>query len=138
MFRALEFRTLTNMLVEHVGDDLDVVVESSSEPPTETIIVHTKAQLDELVAALNKAEMISFDLETTSLNKMEADIVGICLAVEPPTGYYIPVGHLAAEAQATSGQMGLFAAEAQLAEGSASPANGTRRHPSCHDQSRHP
>lgn len=117
MFRALEFRTLTNMLVEHVGDDLDVVVESTSEPPTETIIVQTKAQLDELVAALNSAEMISFDLETTSLNKMEADIVGICLAVEPPTGYYIPVGHLAAEAQTTSGQMGLFAAEAQLAEG---------------------
>ena len=117
MFRALEFRTLTNMLVEYLGDDLDFVPDISSEPPTETVIVRTQAQLDELVTALNTADMISFDLETTSLNKMTADIVGICLAVAPPTAYYIPVGHLSAEAQATSGQMGLFAAEAQLADG---------------------
>lgn len=118
MFRALEFRTLTNMLVERLGDDIgDVVIESTSEPLTETIIVRTQKQLDELVNALNNAKTISFDLETTSLNKMEADIVGICLAVEPPTAYYIPVGHLAGEAQSTSGQMGLFAAAAQLADG---------------------
>lgn len=118
MFRALEFRTLTNMLVEHLGDDIgDVVIESTSEPATETIIVRTQKQLGELVTALNSAKTISFDLETTSLNKMEADIVGICLAVKSPNAYYIPVGHLAGEAQTTSGQMGLFAAAAQLADG---------------------
>ena len=118
MFRALEFRTLTNMLVEHLGDEIgDVVIESTSEPPTETIIVRTQKQLGELVTALNNAKTISFDLETTSLNKMKADIVGICLAVKSPTAYYIPVGHLAGEAQTTSGQMGLFAAAAQLADG---------------------
>ncbi|PID86538.1 MAG: DNA polymerase I [Chloroflexi bacterium] len=121
LFRALEFRTLTNMLVEHLGSDLDYIADKAAEPPTETIIVQTQAQLDELVIALNNADMISFDLETTSLNKMEADIVGIGLAVEPPTGYYIPLGHLAAEAQATTGQMGLFAAAVQLADGQLPP-----------------
>lgn len=117
MFRALEFRTLTNMLVEHLGDEMEAIVESASELPTETIIVRTPQQLSELVNALNAAKTISFDLETTSLNKMEADIVGICLAVKSPTAYYIPVGHLAGEAQTSSGQMGLFAAAAQLADG---------------------
>ncbi|NHZ72398.1 MAG: hypothetical protein GWP17_04870 [Aquificales bacterium] len=82
MFRALEFRTLTNMLVEHLGDELDFISDESSEPPTETIIVRSREQLDELVNALNHAGIISFDLETTSLNKMKADIVGICLAVD--------------------------------------------------------
>jgi DNA polymerase-1 len=116
MFRALEFRTLTNMLITHLGDTLTYTGGETAEPPTETIIVRTPQQLAELVTALNSAEMISFDLETTSLNKMKAGIVGICLAVAPPTAYYVPVGHLAAEAQATSGQMGLFAAAAQLAD----------------------
>ncbi len=117
MFRALEFRTLTNMLVEHLGGDLVAAIESTSVPPTETIIVRTPQQLAELVNTLNNAQTISFDLETTSLDKMAADIVGICLATASPTAYYIPVGHLAAEAQTTSGQMGLFAAAAKLADG---------------------
>ncbi|MFO7679210.1 MAG: DNA polymerase I [Chloroflexota bacterium] len=123
MFRALEFRSLTNMLIEALGEDAaDITVETTAEAPTQTVIVRTPEQLAELVSALNNAQIISFDLETTSLDKMAADIVGICLAVKPGTGYYIPVGHLAAEAQTTSGQMGLFAAAAQLADGQLSLA----------------
>ena len=34
--------------------------DEASEPPTETIVVQTQAQLDELVTALNNADMISF------------------------------------------------------------------------------
>ena len=59
--------------------------------------------------------MISFDVETTGLDKMTAGIVGICLAVEPPVAYYIPTGHLEQPEQATSGQMSLFAGQAALA-----------------------
>jgi DNA polymerase I len=73
------------------------------------VIVRTEKQLAELVEKLNKAPAISFDIETTSLDKMRAELVGICLAIQPPVGYYIPVGHLDGEAQSTSGQMNLFA-----------------------------
>ena len=118
MFRELEFRSLTNMLVEKVGVmEIRPLTISPSQPPTETIIVRTQAQLDELVKKLNSAKAISFDVETTGLDKMTAELVGICLAVEPPTAYYIPVGHLANTAQANSGQMGLFAGEPTLADG---------------------
>ena len=117
MFRDLEFRTLTRMLAEHVGEDESVPAPEPAQPPTETVLVQTQAQLDELVAKLNAAKLIAFDVETTGLDKTTAELVGICLAVEPPVGYYIPVGHLANEAQSESGQMGLFAGQPELAEG---------------------
>ncbi len=119
LFRELEFRSLTNQLVAEVDDaELDVAEESALfGEATDVRVVRTEADLSELVAALEQAEMISFDVETTGLDKMTADIVGICLAVEPPVAYYIPIGHLANSAQSTAGQMNLFAGDAQLAPG---------------------
>ena len=112
LFRKLEFRSLTDMLLQHApsGD-----VQTEEFPPTETVIVRTEKELKKLVKALNSAEIIAFDVETTGLDKLSAEVVGICLAVDPPTAYYIPVGHIANEAQANSGQMSLFASEPQLA-----------------------
>jgi DNA polymerase I len=62
-------------------------------------VVDTPEALRELVEALEKAEMIGFDTETTSTNPMRADLVGISLAVRPGEGYYIPVGHTTGEPQ---------------------------------------
>tara|TARA_B000000475_G_scaffold22000_1_gene17511 strand:+ start:1849 stop:4575 length:2727 start_codon:yes stop_codon:yes gene_type:complete len=48
----------------------------------------------DLEIALNstlKADIVSFDLETTGVNPMTADIVGISISVKPDTGFYIPV-----------------------------------------------
>ncbi|WP_426701098.1 DNA polymerase I [Rhodanobacter sp. Col0626] len=42
---------------------------------------------------LHNAELIAFDTETTSIDAMRADIVGISLAVEPGKACYIPLGH---------------------------------------------
>ena len=50
---------------------------------TETIVVRSKKQLDALAKALNSAEMIAFDVETTGLDKISDKVVGICLAVAP-------------------------------------------------------
>ncbi len=58
-------------------------------------IVDTDKKLNDLVEALNKAKIISFDTETTSTEEMQADIVGISLAVNEGEGYYIPIGHIA-------------------------------------------
>ena len=115
LFHDLEFRTLTKMLADSLEEKPADLTGDSDLPPTEAILVNSKKQLDELVSALNKAKIISFDVETTGLDKLTAELVGVCLAVQPPKSYYIPVGHLAGEAQATSGQMSLFATKATLA-----------------------
>ena len=56
-------------------------------------IVNDDSSLAELKTALSQATVISFDTETTSTNEMEAEMVGISLAMEAGTGWYIPVGH---------------------------------------------
>jgi DNA polymerase-1 len=65
----------------------------------ETRVITTTAALEELAARLAAAPVISFDTETTSTDPLQADLVGISLAVEEGVGYYIPVGHRSAENQ---------------------------------------
>ena len=42
---------------------------------------------------LKRAKLVAVDTETTSLNYMEAEIVGISIAVQTGEAAYIPVGH---------------------------------------------
>src|SRR5438477_4732807 len=56
-------------------------------------IVYDEQALDRWLAAFESAELTSFDTETTSLDPMNAEIVGISLAIEPGHACYIPVGH---------------------------------------------
>jgi DNA polymerase-1 len=51
--------------------------------------------LDELARTLQAASVISFDTETTSTDEMSAGLVGLSLATEAGTGWYVPVGHAA-------------------------------------------
>lgn len=111
LFQELEFRSLTTMLLEkaQAGETAVFIPHTPAHKPTETRIVRTPAQLQALAETLKKAELISFDVETTSLDTMVAEIVGLCLAVQPSVGYYIPINHLGGAAQANSGQLSLFA-----------------------------
>ncbi len=72
-------------------------VEAAPVQPIEdlvdTVIVRDEEALTALVEALNSAEMIAFDTETTSTDQMSAELVGISLSVNGEQGYYIPVGH---------------------------------------------
>ncbi len=65
-----------------------------SEEVMTTVIVDTEEKLTELVHALDAAQIISFDTETTSTESLTGGLVGISLAVSDDTGYYIPVGHV--------------------------------------------
>lgn len=117
IFRELEFRSLTRDLLARVETAVDIAAPTETAPPTQTIIVQTETALADLVAQLNSASLIAFDVETTGVDETSAELVGICLAVAPPTAYYIPVGHLAQAKQSDSGQMSLFASTPKLAEG---------------------
>ncbi|MBE0577066.1 MAG: DNA polymerase I [Desulfuromonadales bacterium] len=56
-------------------------------------VVLNEAGLTEMLAALAKAERFAFDTETTGLNPMRADLVGLSFAVTPGQAWYVPVGH---------------------------------------------
>jgi DNA polymerase-1 len=56
-------------------------------------IIDTPDKLESLIAHLEESRMIAFDTETTSTDQMRADLVGIALATDAQSSYYIPVGH---------------------------------------------
>ena len=55
--------------------------------------VQTEADLAMLVEALDKAQLLSFDVETTGVDPMRADLVGLGIAWAKGEGCYIPTGH---------------------------------------------
>ena len=55
--------------------------------------ITTKTDLEKLIKILEKSMSFSIDLETTSLDPKEAEIVGLSLSAKSEEGFYIPVGH---------------------------------------------
>src|SRR6185436_1711439 len=121
LFRTLEFNSLLRRLPKAPGEAEEKAVSPQPQPatgpgaqlslfggevavatpkiegPTKTIIVTEAAALEALVQALNSAQFISFDVETTSTDPLRADLVGISLSIQEGEGYYIPVGHKLAD-----------------------------------------
>lgn len=88
-FADLEFKTWLSQLLD--GNSKQESQQPSAKNNYETIL--TQQQLDQWLTRLKKAEVFSFDLETTSLDYMQAEIVGIAIADQPGQAAYIPVAH---------------------------------------------
>ena len=70
-------------------DDQKTLVKN--EPKYETI--STEKKLDEWVAKLKNSDLVAIDTETTSLNYMMAEIVGISFSVTANHAAYVPLQH---------------------------------------------
>ena len=66
--------------------------EKGSEEPVYETIASDQA-LDALLERLAAANLVAFDTETTSLDAMQAELVGLSFCVESGRAAYIPVGH---------------------------------------------
>jgi DNA polymerase-1 len=55
--------------------------------------INTEAELDAWIARLESAQLFAFDTETTSLEYMKAEIVGVSFAVAPGIAAYLPLRH---------------------------------------------
>ena len=87
LYGELEFRTWLGELLDAGGD---APVEA---PAAHYETVLDEAALDAWIQRLGAAEAIAFDTETTSLDYMQADLVGVSFAVEPGHAAYVPFGH---------------------------------------------
>lgn len=92
LFRELEFRSLTDRLNE-VSTEIHGAEVVQTDADFETVIVRDAEALDALIHHLRDAKAITFDVETTSTDQMQAELVGIALSTDGQRGYYIPVGH---------------------------------------------
>ena len=85
-------KTKAGQMTMFANDPQPIAVEIKAAN-IEVIVVDSDEKLKNLAKELDKAKVISFDTETTGTEEMNADLVGISLAVKEGQGYYIPVGH---------------------------------------------
>lgn len=87
LFQNLEFKKwLTEVLDEDQTDEA-TTVDANYEVITE------KTRFKEWIERLKQASLFAFDTETTSLNYLEARVVGVSFAIQPGEAAYVPFGH---------------------------------------------
>ncbi|NVZ08478.1 DNA polymerase I [Allochromatium humboldtianum] len=66
--------------------------KAGAEPQYELIL--TEAALEDWLSRLRTAELFAFDTETTALDAMQAELVGVSFALEPGRAAYVPLAHV--------------------------------------------
>lgn len=98
LYRRLDMRTALlelqknseEMLLESQGEN---TVSQKSVPSTCYQTILTESKLDEWLKQLNTASLVSIDTETTSLDAMRAQLVGISFCIEAGHAAYLPLNH---------------------------------------------
>ncbi len=105
LFRELEFKTWLDALLqgtdgaassgsgEDVGDATLAAEPARASDAVEVTTVLDQAAFDEWLAKLQGATLFAFDTETTSLDYMVAEVVGVSFAVEAGAAAYVPLAH---------------------------------------------
>ena len=88
LYAELEFKT---WLSDLGGLNESVEAEPAKATRYETVV--DMSTLNKWVEKLTKAPYFAFDTETTSIDAMQARLVGVSFAVEAGEGAYVPVGH---------------------------------------------
>ncbi len=81
LFRELEFHSLLDQIITN---------QEMPKPDTNYQMITDETGLKHLIEKLKADVEFSLDLETTSTNPIEADIVGVAITTAPHEGYYIP------------------------------------------------
>lgn len=92
LFNELEFRSwLAEVIDAQAAGDAPAPAQDTA--PAEYETVFSEAAFERWIARLEAAELFAVDLETTGLNYMQCEIVGVAFAVAPGEGAYVPVAH---------------------------------------------
>lgn len=89
LYKELEFKAWTEELI---NADTNAPAEAQAIE-VEYDCVLDRAEFDLWLDKLQKAELFAFDTETSSLNYMQAELVGLSFAIEPGKAAYVPLAH---------------------------------------------
>ena len=89
LFKTYEFRS---MIAELDSDSSDEPAEAHKKVDAEYDTVLSQTDFEQWLVRLNNAELFAFDTETTSLDYMVAELVGVSFSVEPGKAAYVPSG----------------------------------------------
>ena len=91
LYSHYELRSLLRQLDEAVNDAPETVAVEQEKIDYETVL--TWAAFDTWLVKVGTAKLVAFDTETNSLDYMNAEIVGLSLAVAEGDACYIPLAH---------------------------------------------
>ncbi len=98
--REMEFNRLLSQAISFYGEDnsknLNFNIKQTKVSKIDTKLYKSiikEEDLDKLISALNTKPFFSIDTETSSLNPLEAELVGISFSYSQNESYYIPLGH---------------------------------------------
>ncbi|WP_127113891.1 DNA polymerase I [Shimia sediminis] len=104
----MEFRTLAKRIADQLGVEAPVISDApaktaeagAADSPEDLPFdagayewVKDRARLEDWAAKAVARGYVAVDTETTGLDEMVVDLVGVCLSVEPGEACYIPVAH---------------------------------------------
>jgi DNA polymerase-1 len=75
------------------SNDTDVAQPESNIDKSGYDVVLDEATFEAWIEKLKAAPLIAVDTETTSVNYMEAELVGVSFCIEPGAAAYVPVAH---------------------------------------------
>ena len=92
LYKRLELKTLLRQL-DSDGDEgtAQETPKTRSKGKYQTVL--KQSDFDAWLKKIDKAELTAIDTETTSINYMQAELVGISLSVKTGEAAYIPVAH---------------------------------------------
>jgi len=92
LFKEFEFKAWVDEWNDKLSGEPEGV-EPAPEVEVDYQVIDTKEALQVWIEKLKDAELFAFDTETTSLNYMEAELVGVSFAVQAYEAAYVPVAH---------------------------------------------
>jgi len=90
---ALQRHEFSSWLKELSTDENQDKASSEATPGINYHTVLSEAEFDALLKQLTAAKLIAVDTETTSLDSMQAKLVGFSFAISEGEAWYLPVGH---------------------------------------------
>ena len=93
LFQELEFKRWLSELLGADGRDTAAHSADGDQVQTDYETIVDMPALERWLDDLQRAEVMTLDLETTSLSAVRAEIVGLSFAAAPGRAAYLPVGH---------------------------------------------
>lgn len=124
---SMEFRTITRRVAEDFGVDaptVEIQVSQAQEHSLRAVPfnrsvyeqVSDPAALQTWIGRIRQRGYVAVDTETTGLDEMRSDLVGISLSVEPGQACYVPLTHRASQSDDLFGSSELAKGQMPLAE----------------------
>jgi DNA polymerase-1 len=88
------------VILKELYTELEFTRLMKAEIPVESVsregfsLVQSEKELADLVKHLEKADFLVLDTETTDLDPLSAELVGISVCAGPDQAFYIPMGHM--------------------------------------------